>query len=260
MKKFIFYTTLFFFSLFFFSANAQNVAIGIQGGISIPNLTSGSGDATPLSTGYGSRSGADFGINAEFKLSNLFSIQPQLEYSSQGGQKNGRQAYPTPTSADGYFQETNQPAPSYLYADYKSVAKFDYLMLPILAKFGWDIKHSPIRLFIDAGPFVDYLLSAHQVTSGTSESYTMNSDGSYSALPFPASSFDANSDIKSSLHNVNVGFEGNIGVQYKFGRNRIYIEGGGNYGLINIQKDAVDGSNNTGAATIEIGYSYWLGK
>jgi len=259
MKKLSFFTAFVVLSFSYFNADAQ-VAIGVQGGVSIPDLTSGSGNATPLSTGYGSRSGADFGINAEFKISNLFSIQPQLEYSSQGGQKDGMQAFPTPAAAAGYYQEQSQTPPTYLYANYNSVAKFDYLMLPILAKFGWDIKHSPIRLFVDAGPFVDYLLSAHQVTSGTSVLSAQNPNGGYTALPFPAENFDADDDIKSSLHDVNVGFEGNIGVQYKFKKSYIYIEGGGNYGFINIQKVAADGSNNTGAATVEIGYSYWLGK
>jgi hypothetical protein len=259
MKKFIFFTAFSLLTILFFNVQAQNVAIGVQGGLSIPDLSSGS-NTTPLSEGYSSRAGADFGINAEFKISNLFSLQPQLEYSSQGGQKNGRQAYPTPAAADGYYEEIQQTPPTYLYADYKSVAKFDYLMLPILAKFGWDIKRSPIRIFVDAGPFVDYLLSAHQVTSGTSDSYQLNTDGSYTQLPFPASNFDANTDIKDQLHEWNVGFEANLGVQYKFKRSYIFIEGGGNYGFINVQKNAVDGSNNTGAGTVEIGYSYWLGK
>jgi hypothetical protein len=70
-------------------------------------------------------------------------------------------------------------APPYLYADYKSEAKLNYLMIPLLAKFGL---------------------------------------------------------------------------------NNIFIEGGGNYGFLNIQKGSQNGKNNTGAATAVVGYSHWFGQ
>lgn len=246
MKKLIFYPFILIFSLLFLSAGAQNVAIGVQGGISIPNLTAG-GNQTPLSTGYSSRFGPDFGISAEFKVSKLFSIQPQVEYSSQGGKKNGFQAFTNP-----------QPPPTYLYATYNSEAKMNYLMIPVLAKFGWDFKSSPLRFFVDAGLFLGFLLSAHQVTSGTSQIYA-DQGKTQPASPGPVS-FNDNSDIKSQLHGTNVGIEGNVGLAYQFKKSYVFIEAGGNYGFLNIQKNAQDGSNNTGAATIDIGYSVWIGK
>jgi hypothetical protein len=247
MKKLIFYSSLLSLCFLFFSAHAQNIAVGIQGGISIPDLTAGSTGSTPLSTGYSSRFGPDFGINAEFKVSELFSIQPQLEYSSQGGKKDGPQALPNP-----------QPPPTYLYANYNSEAKMNYLMLPVLAKFGWDFTSSPLRFFVDAGPFASLLVSAHQVTSGSSQIYA-DQAMTQPASPGPVS-FDKTTDIKNQLHDANFGIEGNIGLAYRFEKSYLYIEAGGNYGFFNIQKVAEDGSNNTGAATIDIGYSIWLGK
>ncbi|PVD50722.1 hypothetical protein DC498_18305 [Terrimonas sp.] len=78
---------------------AQKTSIGIRGGLTIPNLSSGSGaDVNPLNEGYSSRLGAGFGIFADFKISKLFSLQPMLEYSQQGGKKNGFQAFPVPGS------------------------------------------------------------------------------------------------------------------------------------------------------------------
>jgi len=59
---------------------------------------------------------------------------------------------------------------------------------------------------------------------------------------------------------VNAGIEGNIGLTYRFANSSIFVEGGGNYGFFNIQKNAVDGKNNTGAASATIGYSFWFGK
>ncbi len=86
-----------------FSAMSQKTAIGVRGGISIPNLTSSGSDQNPLNTGYSSRLGPEFSIFAEFKISELFSIEPMIEYSSQGGKKNGFQAFPLPDGLSSMF-------------------------------------------------------------------------------------------------------------------------------------------------------------
>jgi hypothetical protein len=256
MKKLIFYSSLFVLSFLFFNSSAQNVTLGLQGGVSIPNLTAGGAGATPLSTGYASRSGPDLGIYVDFKVSNLFSIEPKLQYSAQGGKKDGLQAFPTPAQVAAEFPSGQ--APQYLYANYNSTAKLNYLMLPILAKFGWDIKSSPLRFYADFGPFLGYLVYAKQVTSGSSQFYT--DQGGTMPLPGGAQSFDNTQDIKDQIHKANVGIEGNIGFALKFKKSYIFIEGGGNYGFLNIQKVAADGKNETGAATASVGYAFSIGK
>jgi hypothetical protein len=249
MKKFNLYflsAALLFLS---FSVRAQDIAIGARGGFSIPNLSAGANNSNPLNTGYSSRTGADAGVFAEFKFSGLFSLQPMVEYSSQGGKKDGLQAFPNPQGN----------TPPYLYADYNSTAKLNYLMVPVLAKFGWNLgKTSPFRLYADAGPFVGFLLSAHQVTTGNSEVYA-DAGGTQPASPGPEP-FNNNQNIKDQLHTVNFGAEANVGLKYKVGSGSIFIEGGGNYGFLNIQKGTANGKNETGAATADIGYSYWFGK
>ena len=256
MKKSTIYLLIPVLLILSFSARAQNFSLGVRGGLSIPNLTAGSGEQNPLNTGYSSREGIDAGIFGEFKFSNLFSIQPMIEYSSQGGKKNGFQAFPTPAELAPFFAP--QPAPTYLYANYNSTAKLNYLMVPILAKFGWNFKNSPFRIYVDAGPFVGFLLSAHQITSGESQFY-LDPAGTQ-ALPAPPQSFNNDESIKDQLHTTNFGIEGNVGLSYKFGMSSIFIEGGGDYGFLNIQKGTANGKNNTGAGTIDIGYSYWFGK
>src|ERR1700761_4293882 len=109
MKKLI-YLSVFGLLFFCFRAGAQNVAIGIRGGISIPNLSAGGSEENPLNSGYSSRQGPDFGIFADLKVSNLFSIEPMVQYSSQGGKKDGLQAVPGEQFA-AYFQATQQPTP-----------------------------------------------------------------------------------------------------------------------------------------------------
>ena len=257
MKKFLFNQLLIILLLTSITASAQNFTLGVKGGISIPNLSAGGSNQTPLNTGYSSRQGPDFDIFGEFKISDLFSIQPGIEYSSQGGKKDGLQAFTTPAEVQAMFPAGQ--APPYLYANYNSEAKINYLMIPVLAKFGWDFsKSSPWRVYVGTGPFVSFLLSAHQVTSGNSPFYT--DAGGTQALPGGSQSFAGNQDIKSQLANNNIGVEGDLGLSYKFGPSAIFIEGGFNYGFLNIQTVAADGKNNTGAATVQLGYSYWFGK
>jgi hypothetical protein len=254
MKKFIFYLSILGLLMLYFNAGAQNIAIGVRGGISIPNLTAGGSEENPLNTGYSSRQGPDAGIFAEFKFSDLFSLQPMVEYSSQGGKKDGLQALPTPDEIAEGYEARGAQAPTYVYANYKSEAKLNYLMVPILAKFGWNLSKSPFRIYVDAGPFIGFLLSAKQVTSGTSNFYT-DPAGTQAITPSPQN-LDNTQNIKSQLNTVNFGVEGNVGLAYHFKRSSVFIEGGGNYGFLNIQKGTANGKNDTGAATADIGYAF----
>ena len=250
------------------SAYAQKISVGVRGGISIPNLTASGEDTTPLSEGYSSRIGPGFAVFAEYRFSNLFSIQPAIEYSAQGGKKDKFQAMEVPAEIAPLLQAnlpTGVPMPDYLYADFKSEAKFNYLLVPVLAKFGWDLgASSPFRVYVNAGPFVGFLLDAKQVTNGTSEIF-LDSDGQIPlrmnpTTPFPQD-LSAETNIKDRLNRVNVGFEGNVGFAYRIGRNSIFVEGGGNYGLIKIQKKDDNGNigrNNTGAGTVMVGYAIAL--
>ena len=236
-------------------ASAQQIDLGVRGGVSIPNLTAGGSEENPLNKGYSSRQGPDFGIFGEYHVSKLFSIEAMISYSSQGGKKNGFQAFPTPAS----YAAALPPGTTYLYADFKSEAKLNYLMVPILAKFGWNLgPKSPLRLYVDAGPFFGFLLSAKQDITGTSPLYL--DEGHTMPLPFPAVKLDDKVDIKDQLNTFNFGVSGNVGLAYLFGRNQVFVEGGGNYGFLNIQKGSANGKNHTGAATASIGYAYRIRK
>lgn len=261
MKTILFVLTVLLYGI---SASAQKASIGVRGGLTIPNLTAGSGsEVNPLNKGYSSRLAAGFGVFADYPISERFSIQAMLEYSQQGGKKNGFQALPLPAQLAPLF---GNQAPTYLYADFNSTAKLNYLMLPVLAKFGWDLNPKKTwRLYADAGPFAGILLSAHQVTSGNSQVYLDEgktqpvpanpSDPSAGILTLP---FNNTQNIKDQLHSFNFGLEGNIGLAYKIKRNAVFLEGGGNYGLVNIQKGSANGKNQSGAATIMLGYAYTL--
>lgn len=173
MKKMMFIAGLLLMSCV---VHAQTkVYLGARGGLNIPKLTA-SGD-NPMSKGYSSRLAGNGGIFAEFRFTELFSLQPVIEYTQQGGKRNGMQAIPTammPYKLSTMIPEEYHPileeagagdilTIDLLYADFKSETKFDYLMIPLLAKFGWTLKNTPIRLYADAGPFVSFLLGAKQM-------------------------------------------------------------------------------------------------
>jgi hypothetical protein len=253
MKKKIFWlviSTPFF--LMHHSFAQTRIDIGIKAGLSIPNLTSGDGD-NPINSGYGSRLGPDAAVHVEFHFSKMFSLQPQLEYSSQGGKKNGDQAFTPPPEMLALFPPGQ--APQYLYANYKSEAKINYLMLPVLAKYRFPMG-SRWEIYVAAGPFVSYVLSAKNETKGSSEVY-LDSEHRQ-ALPIGAQSFDHKEDIKDDLHRFNAGISGHFGVSRNVGKGSVFLEAGGNYGFVNIQKDDVNGSNKTGAAVILLGYAFRL--
>lgn len=236
---------------------AQNFTLGVRGGISIPNLTAGGSESNPLNTGYNSRFGPDVAITGELQISRVFSVEAMIEYSSQGGKKNGFQALTVPEEYIPGFPAGQ--VPPYLYADYKSEAKLNYLLVPILGKFSWKPgPQSPLKIYFDAGPFVGYLLSAKQLTSGSSIIYA--DPQKQSPLTPTPQSFDDKTDIANQLNKFNFGVSGNVGVGYHFNRSIVFIEGGGNYGFLNIQKGEKNGKNHTGAGTIGVGYGYLLGK
>jgi Outer membrane protein beta-barrel domain len=236
---------------------AQTLLVGLKGGISIPNLTSGGSDNNPLNTGYSSILGADGAIFGQYGISDVFSLELSAEYSKQGGKKNGNQALPVPAEFAGLFPPGE--VPPYLWATIDAQANLDYLLVPLLAKFTFAFSHSsPLSWHVDAGPFVGFVLSAKIVTTGTSNVY----EDQAHTMPLLSApiSLASNTDIKSQLHTANFGVEGNIGLDYALGRSAVFVEVGGNYGFIPIQKSSANGQNNTGAAVARLGFSYQLGQ
>jgi len=254
MKKYLILPAVTIMLLSVSNSFAQSIDVGIKGGLSVPNLTSGS-SATPINSGFSSRLGVDAAVQAEFHLTKHFSIQPELEYSEQGGKKNGIQAFTVPDNMVSQFPAGE--VPQYLYANYNSVAKINYLMLPVLAKYRFDInKHW--GAYVAAGPFVSMVLSAKNVSSGSSNIYL--DDQQTQPVTSDAQSFDNTENIKSDLHSFNTGISGNLGINYKLPKGSIFVEGGGNYGLVDIQKDGANGKNKTGAAVFSLGYQFSLCK
>jgi hypothetical protein len=229
---------------------AQSTWVGVHGGLSIPDLSGGSGNA--ISSDYTSRLAGNFGIQAEYGFTQKFSIDVELNYAGQGGKRDGLQPV---TNLPQQYQSLVPPG-DYLYGNFKNTAAFDYLELPIMARLKWG---KAFKFYVNAGPYLGLLLHAEEKTRGSSYIYE-DSQGTTPISPAPVD-FTSNTNITSDIHKFNVGVTGGIGISQSFGgRNLVFLDGRFEYGLLNIQKYSEDGKDNTGNVLISLGYSRRIGR
>ncbi|MCO6146815.1 porin family protein [Flavobacterium sp. NRK1] len=127
MKKIILSTALLF--AIGFTAKAQEIKYGVKAGVNFATLTGDIPDDVKTRTGFHA------GAVAEFKLTEEFSIQPELLYSQQG------------MKYDGIDADTGIKV--------KTTWKMDYLILPVVAKY-----YIIEGFSIEAGPQIGYRLGA----------------------------------------------------------------------------------------------------
>ncbi|KAA6317564.1 hypothetical protein EZS27_032296 [termite gut metagenome] len=222
-------------------------------------------------------------------MNDLLSLRLGVEYSGQGGNRDGVQAMSSNQLMSSIVNTPGIPAealgligeivPPIFYTDVKNTTKFDYLMIPLSLQVGKDLGGSwkSWRVYAGAGPFVSFLLSAKQVSKGKSKLYTdaSKSQTLWSIIPpniqpiitemapqlinaLGGESVFGAADIKDDLRTVNAGVQGNLGLSYQCHRNKLFLEVGGNYGLVRLQKDTSNGSNHISSASIILGYAHRL--
>ena len=194
----------------------SEVKIGAKIGYSLGNLSSRSENI--YTEDFESITGIDFGLVFEFKLSELISMQTELNYTQRGGERNGLQPILSDELSDQlnmFFPFIGMPpitSENPLYATYNSKSELQYIEVPALVKFGWG---DNFRFSVAVGPYVSVLIKANQVTEGTSQ-FFLNSDGTNpvfvpgpDGLPpyteLPPTSVGASTDIKDDLKTVNFG-------------------------------------------------------
>jgi hypothetical protein len=241
--KLFFTITLILFCLL---ANAQ-LQMGGKAGISIPNLEGNS----EQSEGYTSRKGMYGGLIVSFQLTPSLYLQPEVNFSPQGGQRKGMQQVPSDA-----IHEITLPPGVNLYANFKNVTILNYLEIPILAKL---ILGQKVKYYACFGPHIAFLLEAKTKTSGSGLLY-FDAAGTMPVTqngnPFPPVSFNSTTNIKESIKTINGGVQGGLGLQYPVGRGNIFLEGRAILGVINIQTHPeTDGKNKTGSLAVAAGYS-----
>ena len=143
-----------------FTLQAQDVTFGAKAGLNFSNLSFDypSGVDMPDTD---SRTSIHLGITAEVSISDNFSVQPELLFSSQGAKSDY-------SDNDGFY-------------DYKSESalKLNYLLIPVMAKFYLSDAFS-----LEAGPQIGFLVSAKSdfestetdIVNGVTETYSDTED------------------------------------------------------------------------------------
>jgi len=264
----------------------SQIKIGAKAGYSIGNINDTSDNI--YARDYKSTSGVDFGLLAEFPISNDFSIQAELSFTQRGGERDGIQPIPLDYLEDALgnnglsLDVLNQliqaqgGAPindsNPLYADFNNISELEYLEIPILAKYGWG---SDWRFYVTGGPYIGILLNANQETSGTSQFY-LDSGGTMPLMvpnpfydgtpangpqfvPLPAQSFEATTDVKDDLNTFNFGAQGGVGIIRKLAeQHEVFFDFRASYSFIPIQKEEVYGESKIGAFVFSLGYAFTL--
>src|SRR5690554_2737071 len=256
------YTLLLSLSFCFFAAmsSSQNkLFLGLKGGLSIPSLQAGESENV-WNKNYQSRVGPYYGLVAEIPLSKYFSLQPEIMFAAQGGKRKGIQPMTIPEDYVDVFQQVFNTDKDYLFANLNTTSKINYLQIPIQLKFAYPIAFDGKLNFIaQFGPYVGYMLQAKQIVESKNLHVYFDEEGK-EEIPqvlvkeFFGASIDTTINSYPELHHFNFGIQGGVGFAYFFKNSQVFIEGGGNYGFLYLQKDDSHGKNNIGAGTINIGY------
>ena len=127
--------------------NAQKTQFGLKGGLNGANQ-SFSGEGSPSSS---SIIGFHIGGFVEVKVSDKFSIQPEVLYSTQGSK----------FDANVYNGG--------IYYDTKNTFKFAYINIPVMFKY-----YASEKISLEAGPQIGFLTSSKMETEVLGQSVTQN--------------------------------------------------------------------------------------
>lgn len=246
----------------------STIKIGIKAGYSLGKLQNSTENI--YTEDYESVSGFDIGLTFEFKITDLISMQPEINYTQRGGVRSGLQ----PVGENELSQQLNMFLPfiglpaitneNPLYATFESESDLQYLEVPALVKFGWG---NDFRFSVAVGPYVGILLKATQRTSGNSQFYLdadatnpvfiPGPDGQPPFTVLPEQSLDAKTDIKDELKTVNFGGIFALGASKKLGtKSEVFVDARASYSFNSIQINDDFGKSNIGGVIFSLGYAY----
>ena len=225
---------------------------GFKIGASVPDIKGN----TEQSKGYTSRLAPFFGISLTKKIASYFNFQAEINYSPQGGKRNGMQ--PIDASQFG----VGIPGGTTLYANFKNETKLNYLEIPVMIQFNvhQSKEANHIFYFANFGPYVAFRLNSKTITSGKSLVY-IDPQGTtpltIDDIPVPAQSFDTRTNLKDEIKKISAGITGGLGSGYEFQEHQFFLEARFTRGLTNIQTHPeTGGKNKTGSLIFAAGYVY----
>ncbi|WP_424494467.1 porin family protein [Salinimicrobium sp. GXAS 041] len=168
--------------LTFGSVKAQEINFGVKGGLNISNLHSSN---TPVDEITESRTGFHAGAFGELRFSNLFALQVEALYSQQGATTTIAYIPIDPPGELGYFKQSYTKQQN---QDLEAKGRYDYLNLPVLAKF--------------------YVYKGLNVYGGPQLSVLLSAKDEYESVE---------NDVKDQLDPFDFGLNGGVGYQFEMG-------------------------------------------
>jgi hypothetical protein len=202
-----------FIMLLFCVAGAGQWKLGAKAGISIPNLQGNS----EQSKGYTSRKGLYAGVLAQVELSRIFSLQAEINFSPQGGERNGMQAVP------GHFiSGLILPPGTVLFAHFNNATIINNLEIPVLLQHRSGNK---LKFQLNLGPYIAFRIEFTTKTKGSSRLY-IDEQGTIplqlNGVPLPPVDFTGTTTIKDDIKKVNAGMQGGLAFLYNTGRGYVF--------------------------------------
>lgn len=220
MKKLL---LIFGVAVFTLSTQAQEVRLGVKGGV---NFASVGGDDLGDIKG---RTGFHIGGLVEIPVSDKFSVQPELLYSAQG--------------AKSEYSESFAEMGMNISVKATSKINLDYINIPIMAKY-----YVIDGLAIEAGPQIGFLMSAKakgdvEITGDFPPELLDMFEGEFGSM---------DEDVKDQFSTVD--FAVGLGASYRLDMG-VFFGLRYNLGLSNINKEG-DGKNQNNVFQISAGYSF----
>lgn len=247
---------------------AQETKYGIRAGVGIPKLKST--DDNVYSKNYETVAGFDGSIFGDFGITEHFSIKAELGYSRKGGERNGVQ--PIPPAQLGELAAIAQGNP--IWAEFDNTAVFNYIEIPILAKYEWDLG-SKWGVYVNAGVYVDFIINPEQVTNSYGEVPLYLDEAQTIRVPYPLENtppeywpdlppvdLSATTDISADLATMDFGGMWGLGFTFALSEHsELLADIRGSYGFIPLQNDtATYGTVHMGNLTFALGYQYVIPK
>ncbi|WP_121366187.1 porin family protein [Flavobacterium limicola] len=159
-------------------ANAQETKFGVKGGVNFANL---SGDIEDNSA----KVGFNVGGFVEIKVSDKFSVQPELLFSTQGTKFEYSETFDGST------------------INYQEKANLSYLNIPVMAKY-----YVATGFSLEAGPQIGFLTSAKYKVEANGEEEEVDAKDDFESIDFGVN-FGAGYDF---TENLSAGLRYNVGL------------------------------------------------